>query len=191
MLTDLLKNLMNVQKYSDKPVSNEDLEYALSAGRLSSPISGAKSWMLGVIDDKKVIEDISKCCHNHKYIGGAGVLIAICTKRMSDEDMEFEKFRLGKLKDEIYDIDSNVLDIICGREHQSLIAAENIALAACECGMNPHIYAHFDVYKASKVLKIPNSHLVTYLITLGFHGGDGGKTEIAMEEEIVFHNSFM
>lgn len=190
MLIDLIKNAGNAIHYSDRPILKEDMEYVIDAGRFSGSIESERPWILGVIDDKKLTHELIKCCHNHKGMGTAPVLIALCTKRMSDEDINLEKYRLGKLKDEINDIDPNVLDILSAKEHQTLIAAQNMILAAGERGISSCIVSHFDVYKASKILKIPNSHLATYILTLGFQDGTPKPTEIKPEDDLIFYNAY-
>jgi nitroreductase len=109
---------------------------------------------------------------------------------MDDEYLDMEKYRLGKLKEELYDIDPNVLDIICAREHGAFSAAEMMALAACERGISSCIERYFDVYKASRILRVPNSHLVTYLIALGYSNELSGEMSSNIESAPIFYNIF-
>jgi len=190
MIIDTIKNLKKVYKYSDKTISNEDIQYILDAGKSSQANGNKLLCIFGIIDDKNLITQLSKCCGGNRWIQTAPVVIAICTARMTHEDIETERFKLGKLKDDIYDIDSNVLDIICANGHQSLIAAQNMVLAACERGIGSCIVSNIDVYKASKLLKIPNSHLVTYLITIGYESGNSQKNETNTDNCIVFNNIY-
>lgn len=190
MITDLIKNLRRVRRYSDKAVSKEDIQYILDAGIFSQPFGNELPYIFGVVNDRELISQLSKCCGSQRWIETAPAVIAICTARMTDEEVDIEKFRLGKLKEDIYDIDSNVLDILCANGHQSLIAAENMILATLELGIGSCIVSNLDVYKASKVLRVPNSHLVTYLITIGYDDGEPQKSERNIADDVVFYNLY-
>lgn len=190
MFLDLVKYRRSIRNYEEKKIPDEDLKYILDCGRLAPSGGNEQPWLFGVVDDKHLLEELAKCCNGQKWIGTAQAAIAICTRRMSEGDMDVEKYRLGKLHEEIYDINPNVLDIICPQEHQALIAAENMALAAAERNIGSCIVAYVDVYRASKILKVPNSHLVTYLLALGYASKVPGERSIKPEEEVVFHNQY-
>jgi len=189
MLIDLLKNIKDVRRYTDKPISKEDLQHITDCGGFTCSEGNEYPFIFGVIDDKAQINELVKCCKGQKWIGTAPVLLAICTRRMSDEEIDLEKFRLGKLKDEVYNMDSNVLDIVCASEHKALKVCEDMTIAALELDIGSCLIQEVDVYKASKVLKIPNSHMVTYLMTLGY--GEPVQTEerAGIPEDCVFYNT--
>jgi nitroreductase len=190
MILEIIQSRRSIRQYIDRPVAEEDLEYILEAGRYSQSGGNEQPWLFGVIDDKGLISELVKCCRGQKWINTAPVVLALCTRRLEEGDLEVEKYRLGKLKEEIYNIDPNALDILLAQEHQALIAVENITLAAREKGLGTCVVAYVDVYRASRVLQVPNSHLVTYLITLGYPGMEPGKREVKPLDEIVFHNTY-
>lgn len=190
MFLDLVKTRRSIRNYEAKKIPDEDLKYILDCGRLAPSGGNEQPWLFGVVDDRDLMEELAKCCHGQKWISTAQSVIAICTKRMSEGDMEIEKYRLGKLHEEVYDINPNVLDILCSQEHQALIAAENMALSAAEKNIGSCIIAYIDVYRASKILKVPNSHLVTYLLTLGYASKLPEERSVKTAEEIVFHNVY-
>lgn len=190
MLMDIIKSRRSIKKFTDKQIAKEDLMYILDAGRLASTCGNEQPWIFGIIDDRELINELARYSNNQKWIVTAPVVIALCTKRMSDEDMDVEKYRLGKLKEDLYDIDPNVLDIICAKGHQALIATENMTLAACEKGIGSCIIAYIDVYKASRLLKVPNSHLVTYLLALGYPDLEPAPKNSKSLDEIIFYNKY-
>lgn len=189
MITELLKKCGNTRRFSSREIFKDDIEYMLDAGRIyisrwascftnasataedkaSAEEEGIQDTVtIEAINDKKLIGELARCCHNGRWLEGASLLFVLCTKRMDNDDLFVEKYRLGKLKDELYDMDPNVLDILNARQHIALSAANIIALTAGMKGMAFNIISCFDVYKASRVLKMPNSHLVSYMIALGF-----------------------
>lgn len=190
MINDLIKRCGSVKKFTTKSIPEEDLEYILDAGvgTISRDEDGAL--LFGIIDESPLINELLRCCHNGKNISSTPVIITLCTRRMPDEEMDVEKYRLGKLKEELYNIDSNVLDILYARGHKAIVPANNMALAACERGISSCIIDQFDVYKASRVLKIPNSHLVTYLLALGFSGEPVHNESNESTCENIFHNIY-
>lgn len=190
MLLDVIQGRRSIRTYNNTKISDDDIHYILEAGRYAPSGGNAQPWLFGVIDDRELINELVKCCHNQKWIAAAPVVIALCTKRFSEDDVDMEKYRLGKLNDEIYNMDPNVLDILCAREHQTLLAADNMMLAAYERNIGSCLIAYFDVYKASKLLKVPNSHLVTYLLTLGHYDTIPAPKEVKPSEEIVFNNIY-
>lgn len=190
MILDLIKERRSIRKYLDINISKEDINYILEAGRYAPSGGNEQPWRFGIIDDKNIIKEIVKACRNQKWIGNAPVIIALCTKRSKDEDLSVEMYRLGKLKDEIYNIDSNVIDILCAREHQTLIAAENIMLAARERNIGSCLVSYIDVYRASKVLNLPDDYLVTFIITLGYEEESKDNKDIKKLEDVVFYNHF-
>lgn len=190
MLMDTIKGRRSIRKYKNIPIPEEDLMYILEAGRLAPSGGNEQPWLFGLVDDKKLIGELAKCCNNQKWINSAPAVAVICTKRFSDDDLDVEKYRLGKLKDEIYDMDPNVLDIICAQEHQALLPAMNMMLAAHERGIGSCIVAYVDVYRASKVLKVPNSHLVTYLLTLGYGDAEPKPKDTKPMDDILFRNTY-
>jgi Nitroreductase len=190
MLLDIIKSRRSIRSYLDREIPDEDLQYILECGRHAPSGGNEQPWMFGVIDDRELIQEIARNSSGQKWIGSAPAVIALCTKRFSDEDLNVEKYRLGKLREEIYDVDPNVLDILCAQEHQALIAAENMALAAAERGIGSCIVALVDIYRVSKILKVPNSHLVTYILTLGYPAKAPNERQVKTMDEIVFHNIY-
>ena len=190
MLIDIIKSRRSIRKFTDKQILKEDLMYVLDAGRLAPSGGNEQPWIFGIIDDRELINELARYSNNQRWIANAPVVIALCTKRMSDEDMDVEKYRLGKLKEDLYDIDPNVFDIICAHEHQALIAAQNMTLTAWEKGIGSCIIAYLDVYKASKLLKVPNSHLVTYLLALGYPDIESTPKNLKSLDEIIFYNKY-
>lgn len=190
MFLDIVKNRRSIRKYKDSLISDEDLEYIIDAGRLAPSGGNEQPWLFGVIRDKKLISELVKCCRNQRWIASSPVVIALCTKRLTEDDLDVEAYRLGKLKEELYDIDSNVLDIIGAQEHQALLAAGNMTLAAAEKGIGSCIVAYVDVYKASRLLKVPNSHLVTYILTLGAADVVPASRKVKDFNEVVFYDQY-
>lgn len=189
MLEDLISKYGMTYKFNGKEIPEDILEYIIKPVKLCSSIYGKDMLLIGIISDEELIKGLVKCCRNQKWMENAPVIAAVCTRRMADEDLEVERYRLGKLKDELYDIDPNVVDILCSGEHTALCAANMMALAACEKGAGSRICAYFDVYKASKLLKVPNSHLVSYLLAIGYADEPETKRGNTAEDN-VFYNTY-
>lgn len=190
MLESLVSKCRYTRKFIDKYIPDEDLKYVIDAGKLEIARKDYSSLMIGIVNDEKLISELSGCCHSSRWSGRIPAMAVICTRRMEDEDLEIEKYRLGKLRDELYDIDPNVIDILCSREHAAAAAANIMALAACERGISSCLEAYFDVYRASRILRVPNSHLVTYLLALGFSNKPLKEEEPGMEDVPVFWNIY-
>lgn len=188
MFLDLIKSCTSVKKYDETKIPEEDLRYILGCGMYTPDEEDDQPCLFGVVDDKDLLEELSRCCRNQRWIAGTSCAIAVCTRRMSEENLEIEKYRLGKLHEEVYDINPNVLDILCAREHTAMSAAQKMALAACERNIGSCIISYLDVFRASKILKVPNSHLVTYLLTLGYPPKASAERNVNPSEGLVFHN---
>ena len=77
-MIDFLKTRRSIRIYEDKKVEQEKVEEILKAGLLAPTSRGKRSWEFIVVNDKDVLNVISKCKPKAaKFIASAEVAIAI------------------------------------------------------------------------------------------------------------------
>jgi len=75
---DVLKNRVSVRAYSDKPVSREDLNRIVDAGRLAATARNEQPWRFVAIDDKAKVAALgSLVSPNGAFMTGAAAAIAV------------------------------------------------------------------------------------------------------------------
>ncbi len=77
-MIDFLKKRRSIRIYENKEVEKEKIDEILRAGLLAPTSKGKRSWEFIVINDKEVLEIVSKCKPKAaKFIANAGVAIVI------------------------------------------------------------------------------------------------------------------
>ena len=79
MFLDLIKTRRSTRKFSEKPIEKEKITTLIEAALRSFSSRGINPWQFIVIDDKNILEKLSKSKpHGSSFLKGAMLGIAVC-----------------------------------------------------------------------------------------------------------------
>lgn len=168
-LMDLIKERYSCRKFTDQPLTDEELAAILEAGRLAPSAINRQPWRFLVLqgtEDLAKVDECSKC----RY--GAPTAILVC----------FDRNESAKNPDVTPDygwIDSG-------------LALMQMALEADALGLGSCIVGAYDPAIATEAFNIPD-HIVTYqFLMLGHKDADPAPRHFERRslEEIVVRSSF-
>ncbi len=148
---DLVEKRYSCKKYSDKGISQEQLEAILNAGRLAPTAKNQQPQRVYVVQSEEglaKIDELTPCRYGAKTV----VVVA------------FDKNNVFVYPGEKRD--SGVED--------ATIVATHMVLAAAELGVDSCWINFFDPDKAAKVLGLPENEEVLMLLDLGFAAEGAG-----------------
>ena len=73
---DTILNRRSVREFTDKPISKEDINIILNAGRWAPSGLNNQPWRFIVIRNRETIQKLSECTHYTGIVAGAPLLIA-------------------------------------------------------------------------------------------------------------------
>lgn len=136
----------SIRKYTDEPVSDEDIEKLLRAA-MSAPTAGnQQAWEFVVINDRKILEDIPKYHPFSQMLKHAPVAILVCA------DLERET-KVGYWPQDSAAATQNIL-----------IAANAMGLGAVWLGIHPR---EERVKGVRKILCLPDNIVPVSLVSIG------------------------
>lgn len=144
---DAMLNRRSIRKYTNKPVSDDDIRKLLEAG-MSAPSAGNEQpWHFVVIRDKNIMEEIMKVHPYSKMLKEASAAIIVCG------DIDAQKYKGFWIED-------------CSAATENiLIEAVELGLGAVWCGIYPH-EDRADGIK--KILNLPSNVIPLSLIPVGY-----------------------
>lgn len=74
---DTILKRRSVREFTDSPVSTEDLNSILNAGRWAPSGLNNQPWRFIVVREKDTVMQLSECTHYTKVVAGAPLLIAV------------------------------------------------------------------------------------------------------------------
>lgn len=154
-LMDIIKGRYSVRRYLDKPVEREKLTLCLEAARLAPSACNAQPWRFIVVDEPALKEKLCQAAFSGIYrmdfAKRAPVIVAVVA------DQKSYASRAGSLvrNTSFYRIDLG-------------IAGEHFVLQAAELGLGTCWIGWFDEGAVKRVLGIPRSKRVEYLLSLGY-----------------------
>jgi nitroreductase len=76
---DLVQKRRSIRKFTDEPVSEDQLRTILRAGLMAPTGHGQRGWQFVVVDNRQVLTAISQCREaGSEFVKGAAVAIAVC-----------------------------------------------------------------------------------------------------------------
>lgn len=206
IVMDVLYERRSVRKFTDEPITDEDFEYILEAGRWAPSGENSQGWRFVVIKDKRIIEGLGKICGEADSRMFTGEYV---TKRMhqrfatmQDEEKKralFKRLTSGNIsrfvtnapyviavvgKMDVLDVQ---LDNAAAIENM-LIMISALKLGACWV-MSPLTDIRDDL-EVKKLLKVGKGYKVISIIPLG-HMEKLPKARPRLElKDIAFENTF-
>ena len=73
---DTILNRRSVREFTDKPISKEEINTILNAGRWAPSGLNNQPWRFAVVRNPETIQKLSECTHYSSIVAGAPLLIA-------------------------------------------------------------------------------------------------------------------
>jgi nitroreductase len=138
-----IKTNRSVRKFSDQPVSREDIEKIVNAGRLSGSAKNEQPWQFIVVTDRKSLQGLSECGPWCTHLVGATFAVVLTTLDLHTPPTLTTPFDLGR-------------------------AAQNMILTAWEMGIGSCMATIYEPDKARDVLQIPAEMDIPWAISFGY-----------------------
>ena len=140
-VADAIRLKRAVRKFQDEPLPDEVIHSILNAGRRSQSSKNNQAWQFIAIQDKEILNALSKCGEWAGHIAGAALCVAILT---SDPNDKFQiMFDAGQ-------------------------AAAFMQLAAWELGIGSVPASLYDFEATRKILKFPLEWHLRIALSFGY-----------------------
>jgi len=141
---DAIRARRNVRAYTRDPVSDEDLNRILEAGWRSPSASNRQHWDFIIVTDPDQLRELSTVWRGASHIAQAPAAIALVVPEPADERTRVvDQYDLG----------------------QATLA---MAVTAADLGIGTGHSSVGDQEKARAILAVPEGHLVSYLLGIGY-----------------------
>ena len=170
MILDLLKKRCSCRNFSEKLISKNILHYILECGRLSASGGNDQPWKFGIIEDKDIINHISKAAsinYDQNWIAKAPLIIVLCTELKECKDEISCMNRFPSMKGKIMEMDNKLYSAVNMEEHQTKIPGEHMVLAALEHGIYSTWISSMDCEKVGEIIGI-KGYMVTNILVFGY-----------------------
>jgi nitroreductase len=134
----------NVRSYTADPVSEQDLDRIVEAGWRAPSASNRQHWDFVLVTDREQLTELSTVWQGAGHIAGAAAAIALVVPVPDDDRMRVvDQYDLGQ-------------------------ATFAMMLAATDLGIGTGHSSVGDQDKARALLGIPDTHLVAFLLGVGY-----------------------
>lgn len=165
-LFDALFNRRSIRKYTNKNISESDINKILRAAMYAPSAMNNQAWHFVVIDDKKIIEEIYKI-FQQEMLKTANTLILICG------DLNLEK-------------NINYIEQNCSAATQNiLLAAHGLGIGSCWIGVYP---TNESISSMKKLFNLPDYVIPISLVSLGYPAEEPSAEERFKIEKVHFNN---
>jgi nitroreductase len=188
MVIELLRKRVSVRQFQDRPVPDEVVREILEAGRLSPSGGNEQPWAFGVIADPALIKQVAEVACGQRWIAQAPLLIVLCTTPVPDErgGRDIQRVRFPEYADQIAEMDAGLYWALNQEEHQTKIAGAHMALVAQEHGVGCCWVSRFEVRRLAELLKLPETHLPSEILVLGYPARERGPRPKKALDEVLF-----
>lgn len=146
-MLDVIKNRRSIRSYTDKAVEENKITEILKAAMQAPSSKNSQPWEFVIVDDKEILNQLSKVQHRAKHIKEAPLCLAVLGNK--------ERFlKAGKW---IQDLGASTQNI--------LLEATNQGLASCWTGVFPKNKV---VNKVKIALDLPENLVPYALISIGY-----------------------
>jgi nitroreductase len=177
-LIDLIISRQSDRKYSNEPVTKEQLDRILEAGRMAPSACNSQPWKFVVVDDPQLLSQMAEAA-SAKLLGMNGFvdqapLMIVVIREQANFSSKAGAFIKKK--------DYSLIDIG--------IASENICLQAKAEGLGSCMLGWFDEDQVRKILVIPRSKRVELIITIGHSLSQQREKNRKPPEQTVSYNKY-
>jgi nitroreductase len=155
---DLAKQRVSIRSYTTEPVSDEQLNEVLEAGRLAPTACNLQPFQFVVVREKDHLAALA-AAYPGEWFREAPVVIAVCTQ----VSKAWKRKQDGR---DLVDVDA-------------AIAADHMTLAAADIGLGTCWVGAFDPKIVRQTLRVPHTAEPLILLTLG-HPNEAGRPKIRL-----------
>ncbi len=166
--SELMRKRRSVRSFSDEPVSSEDVEAVLQAGRLAPSASNRQPWHFIVIRDANRREKLAEICGGQEFVGEAPVIIV---------PVATEPDRVMTCEIPAYAVDLS-------------IAVTQMILEAAERDLGTCWIGYFNQDEAKEILEVPQQYKVFTVLPLGHPADEPKDKNRKALEDIVSYETF-
>jgi nitroreductase len=141
---DAIRARRNVRQYTDQPVSRQQLERILEAGRRSPSANNWQPWDLVVVSEREALRELAQVWQGARHVAGSAATIALIAP-LQEDDGQRDRMQ--------YDLGQ---------------ATAYIMLEATDLGIGSAHAAVADQERAKRLLGFPDGRFCAYLIALGY-----------------------
>lgn len=182
---------------TDKPMTTDDLNFILEAGRLSPSSFGLEQWKFVVLTDPHQKQALQVACFQQPQVGTASVVIVILAK-LAEMDPDSEYLRSQMAREYPGEALASALqnyrgfhaatDIKAWSENQCHIAAANMMTAAAGIDIDSCAIGGFDPTEVRRLLEIdPARHHPALILTFGYCAqAPGEKLRLPLAELVEY-----
>lgn len=176
---NLIKKRESIRNYLNKSVEREKIIKIIEAARIAPSACNAQPWKFVVVDEKKVVEELSKKLYDpmvglNKFALTAPAFIVVVGEKRN--------------------ITSKIGELIKRKDYTSIdigIASEHICLAATELGLGTCMMGWFKEKEIKKLLNIPISKEVHLVISLGYYDNKEPRNKVRKTiDDIISFNEY-
>jgi len=193
MIVELLKERYSERNFGTREVEIDIVDYIIEAGRLSASGGNEQPWKFGIINDRSMINEISKIAYNQSWVKTSPLLVVLCIEKIKDEDgcRDIQKSRLPKFKEVIEEMDKEIYTYLNMEEHQTKIPGTQMILSGLEKGVYSTWISFFDIEKLAKYLNLPEDIIPSEMIAFGYPKEKRNTVKKKKLEVIVFYNKYI
>ncbi|MFW5729424.1 MAG: nitroreductase family protein, partial [Spirochaetota bacterium] len=74
-----IEDRVSIRDFTEEPISQEQLDSVLNAGRLAPSAKNRQAWRFVVVTDAGLRNELQEASFGQEYVGKAPVIIAVCT----------------------------------------------------------------------------------------------------------------
>ena len=140
-----IENRFSCTEFDGDPVTKEDIEVILEAGRRAPSAKNRQAWRFVVIDDTGIRKEVESAAFGQEHVGTAPVIVALCTTNVD------YKMPNGQLS---YPIDIAIASSFM------LLQAESMGYSTC-------YISTYDEVRVREIISAPYSMRVVMLLLIG------------------------
>jgi nitroreductase len=141
---DALRARRNVRAFSDRPLSDEDLDRILEAGRRAPSSRNWQPWDFVVVTDRAQLRELAKVWRGGGHVADSAATIALVVPELDDaREREIAQYDLGQ-------------------------ATMAMQIAAADLGVGTGHSAVGDQDLAREILGLPADRRAAYLVDVGY-----------------------
>lgn len=137
---DAIRSRRNVRNYTDRRISDGDLDQILEAARLTPSSRNSQPWDFVVCTDRDQLGELAKVWAGAGHVARSAATIAIVASRTDKESVQYD---LGQ-------------------------ATMSMMLTAADLGIGSGHALVSDHDLASRILGLPEDHVCVWLVALGY-----------------------
>lgn len=140
---DAIRARRNVREYEDRPISLEDLDWILEAGRRTPSSMNQQRWDFVVVTDRGELQRLAQVWQGAGHVARSAATIGLVAPGTDDDTRASVQYDLGQ-------------------------ATMSIMLAAADLGIGSGHAAVRDQRLARELLGLPDDRELAWLIALGY-----------------------